>query len=368
VPEPFRPGDYAVREQAIYLNEQFVRSQERSEAVFLVEGSVTDPDTLERLAAGRDRLANATTPVTLADDELRVTGPLETVRAVAERNDSVAAQLNASDGNGDGVPDRDLAALYDAVYAAAPAEASGVIYRDGGEYRALRTTVAIRGGADTGVVTEEMRAVADTVESGSDLTVTATGSPIVQELVQRGLLRTLVEGFLITLGVITLFLTGIFRRRYGAASLGAVVVVPVVFALAWLVGTMYLLGISFNTETAIIASIAIGLGVDYAIHVGERFVHERETAGSSEAALDRTLRGTGGALLASAVTTASGFGVLLLALVPSLQRFGLVTSLAIAYSFVASVIVLPSLLVLWDRYTEGSADVGEDEEAVATAD
>jgi len=368
VPEPFRPGDYAVREQAIYLNEQFVRSQERSEAVFLVEGPVTDPDTLERLAAGRERLANAATPVTLADGELRVTGPLETIRAVAADNGSVAAQLNASDGDGDGVPDRDLAALYDAVYAAAPGEAGAAIYREGGEYRALRTTVALRGGADTGVVTEEMRAVAETVERGSDLTVTATGSPIVQELVQRGLLRTLVEGFLITLGVITLFLTGIFRRRYGAASLGAVVVVPVVFALAWLVGTMYLLGISFNTETAIIASIAIGLGVDYAIHVGERFVHERESADSSAAALDRTLRGTGGALLASAVTTASGFGVLLLALVPSLQRFGLVTSLAIAYSFVASVLVLPSLLVLWDRYTEGSAGAEEGEEAVAAAD
>ncbi|WP_415380640.1 efflux RND transporter permease subunit [Halosimplex sp. TS25] len=368
VPEPFRPGDYAVREQAIYLNEQFVRSQERSEAVFLVEGPVTDPDTLDRLAAGRERLANASTPVTLADDELQVTGPLETIRAIAAENESVAAQLNASDGNGDGVPDRDLAALYEAVYAASPDAASTVIYREGGEYRALRTTVALRGGADTGTVTEEMRAVADTVETGSDLTVTATGQPIVQELVQRGLLRTLVEGFLITLGVITLFLAGIFRARYGAASLGLVVVVPVVFALAWLVGTMYLLGISFNTETAIIASIAIGLGVDYAIHVGERFVHERSSAESAQAALDRTLRGTGGALLASAVTTASGFGVLLLALVPSLQRFGMVTSLAIAYSFVASVLVLPSLLVLWDRHVGGSAGMSRDEEAVAAVD
>ncbi len=67
----------------------------------------------------------------------------------------------------------------------------------------------------------------------------------------------------------------------------------------------------------------------------------------------RTTRGTGGALLVSALTTAAGFGVLTLALVPSLRRFGFVTATAIGYAFVASVLVLPSLLVLWERFMGG---------------
>ena len=45
----------------------------------------------------------------------------------------------------------------------------------------------------------------------------------------------------------------------------------------------------------------------------------------------------------------------MLALVPSLQRFGFVTAVAILYAFVASVIVLPSLLVLWIRYVNGAS-------------
>jgi len=99
----------------------------------------------------------------------------------------------------------------------------------------------------------------------------------------------------------------------------------------------------------VIAAIGIGIGVDYAIHIGERFVEERDGGREPIAALTRTVQGTGGALLASAATTAAGFGVLALALVPSLQRFGFITAVAISYAFLASVLVLPSLLTVWER-------------------
>ncbi|WP_323676112.1 MMPL family transporter [Halorubellus sp. PRR65] len=366
LPGPFAPSDYTLRSNAVYINEQFVQSRDQSRAIFLVEGDVTAPDTLERLAAAEDDLAETETAVTLADGSLRVDGPLEVVRRTAAANETVAAVVARNDADGDGVPDGNLTAVYDAVYRANPDGAKAAFYRDDGEYRALRASVALVGGADTGTVTAEMRDVAAAMESGSDLVVTATGSPIVQELVQRGLLETLVTGFAITFGVIVAFLTVVFWRRYDTLTLGAVVMTPVVFALAWLFGTMYVAGVSFNTETAIIASIAIGVGVDYAIHIGERFVEELGERGDAVPALERTLQGTGGALLASAVSTAGGFGVLMLALVPSLQRFGFVTATAIVYAFLASVLVLPSLLVLWTRYVDldlepaASATPGDD--------
>jgi predicted RND superfamily exporter protein len=372
LPEPFAPGEYDIRSNAIYLNDAFAQSRDQSRAVFLIEGDVTAPGTLDRLAAARGDLADSSTAVTLADDSLRVDGPLEAINRTAATNETVADLVAANDPDGDGIPEENLSAVYDAVYNANPEAASAVLYRTGGaagsvdgerEYRALRMTVALEGGADTGTVTREMRAIATEIERGAavgdseptddaELVVTATGEPIVTELLQRGLLATLVEGFLVTFGVIVAFLTAIFYRRYGTLSFGLVVVTPVVLALAWLFGTMYLAGIAFNTETAIIASIAIGIGVDYAIHVGERFAEERADGGDVQHALDRTLQGTGGALLASAASTAGGFGVLVLALVPSLQRFGFVTATAIAYAFVASVFVLPSLLTLWTRLVD----------------
>ena len=349
LPASLQPSDYSLRDHAAYVEDRFAQARGGSNAEFLIRGDITDPGTLDDIAAARDRLANTTTAATLADGTLRLTGPLATVRAVAERNDTVAAVVADADTDGDGIPDRNLASVYDAVYAAAPDDARATIYREGGEYRALRLSVGLAGNADADAVVSEMRTVASALET-SDRSAIATGRPIVTELVQRSVLTTLVEGFVITFLVIVAFLTLLFWVRYRSLALGGVVILPVVLSQAWVFGTMYLAGLSFTPETAIIAAIGIGIGVDYAIHVGERFVDEHDD--DPYAALHRTARGTGGALLASAATTVGGFGVLVLALVPSLQRFGFVTAVAITYAFVASVFVLPSLLVVWSRFAD----------------
>jgi predicted RND superfamily exporter protein len=60
-------------------------------------------------------------------------------------------------------------------------------------------------------------------------------------------------------------------------------------------------------------------------------------------------------LLSSAATTAAGFAVLLVSILPFLQSFGLITALTIIYAFLAAVFVLPSILVVWANVT-GQAD------------
>jgi len=350
LPEPFAPGDYQIRENTVFLNDNFAQSRDRTTVHVLVEGSVADPGTLDSIAAGQAAVGDTTSAVELADGSPDLDSPVTAIRATAAENETFAAVAADADTDGDGVPDENLARVYDALFTAAPDRASAVLDRAGGQYRAADVRVTVSASAPTGTITTEMRGVADVVRGDGALTVTATGPPIVDEVVQSALLRTLVESFLLTLGVILAFLTGLFYWRHGTAVLGAVTMVPVVAALGWILGAMYLLGIPFTTETAVIASIAIGLGVDYAIHVSERFLDELRTSGDVFAALDATVSGTGGALLASALSTAGGFGVLVFALVPSLRRFGAVTATAIVFAFVASVLVLPSLLALWHRH------------------
>jgi predicted RND superfamily exporter protein len=140
-----------------------------------------------------------------------------------------------------------------------------------------------------------------------------------------------------------------FRYTNGSASLGAVTLTPVLLGLSWILGVMYVLDIPFSFATATIGSIAIGLGVDYAIHMSERYRYELDRRDDVRTALEASVVGTGGALLGSAVTTAGGFGVLAFSLVPVMQQFGLVIAVAISFAFLASVLVLPSLLVVWTR-------------------
>ncbi|MEF8827154.1 MAG: MMPL family transporter, partial [Halapricum sp.] len=63
--------------------------------------------------------------------------------------------------------------------------------------------------------------------------------------------------------------------------------------------------------------------------------------------------------------------VLAFAILPPLQQFGIITGMTIIYAFLASVLVLPSLLVLWTKYLDpnhDSSDSASATEATPTED
>jgi uncharacterized membrane protein YdfJ with MMPL/SSD domain len=67
----------------------------------------------------------------------------------------------------------------------------------------------------------------------------------------------------------------------------------------------------------------------------------------------RTVAQTGGALAGSALTTAIGFGILVTSTLRPFEQLGYVIVFAIVSSLIAAVLVLPSLLALWDRRDAG---------------
>lgn len=69
-----------------------------------------------------------------------------------------------------------------------------------------------------------------------------------------------------------------------------------------------------------------------------------------------TLTHTGGALAGSAFTTVAGFGILVTSSLKPFQQLGLVTGYAIGGALLAAIFVLPSLLVLWDRWHRRRGD------------
>ncbi|WP_115864527.1 MULTISPECIES: efflux RND transporter permease subunit [Halobacteriales] len=351
LPEPFAPAEYDVREDLSYLSDNFRQRGQGSEAQILIRGNVTAPAVLTATDNTSQYSSRNGTIAMQSDGTAAVESPATVLRSVAAGNQTVAAAIDARDSDGDGLPDEDVASVYDLVYGAAPDRASTVLYRtENGSYATARSLVGVQTDAAAQSIATDVRQVATGIEGNAPVTAVATGGPIITAVVQSALFETLVEGFAVTLGVILAFLLGLYWWRYRAPGLAVVVLVPVLLALAWLLGTMALLDIPFNSETVVITSLAIGLGVDYSIHLGERFVDERERRASLDESLVAAVTGTGGALLGSAATTAAGFGVLALALSPPLHRFGLVTGLSIVFAFVSCVTVLPSLLVVRERY------------------
>jgi len=348
LPEPFRPSEYSAKANLEYVNDRFVR--EDSQAQILIEGDVTAPDTLTRLNDTRTVAGEKSVTQTLSNGEPDIRDPLSVMRSVAAENETFNETFRRANTDGDRVPDQNITGVYDVLFSVAPREAAEVIYRTtDGEYRAVRIVVSVSGGADQDDVTTQMRDVAAQLD-GDGFETTATGSAILNKVVQDELLRTVIDSLIITLVAIFIFLMVIYRLTEGSATLGAVTLLPVVFSLTWILGTMFLLGIPFNAVTGLITSLTIGLGVAYSIHISERYNQELESTRDVREAMRTAVTGTGGALLGSAATTVGGFGVLAFAILPPLQQFGIITGMTIIYAFLAAVLILPSLLVVWTKY------------------
>jgi preprotein translocase subunit SecF len=280
-----------------------------------------------------------------------VTDPITVMDRVAADNESFNRTLSAADTDGDGTPDENVTAVYDELYRVAPEEAADVVHREDGEYQAVRMVVTVDSGVDDDVVSDQMEWIAHDAD-GEGVSVIATGDVIVNQITADQLAETALLSLIVALLSVFVVLGVAYRLTKGSASLGVVTIVPVAFTLTWVLGTMALLDIPFNIVTGMITGLTIGLGVDYSLHISERFNQELAEAETVAAALHETLTGTGGALLSSAATTAAGFAVLLVAILPFLQSFGLITALTIVFAFLASVFVLPSLLVVWVRFVD----------------
>ena len=73
-------------------------------------------------------------------------------------------------------------------------------------------------------------------------------------------------------------------------------------------------------------------------------------------AVRRAGAGTGGALVLSALTSVLGFAVMATAPTPMFSTFGLLTAVMIALALAASLLVLPSLLVMAGKKTTSATD------------
>jgi predicted RND superfamily exporter protein len=172
----------------------------------------------------------------------------------------------------------------------------------------------------------------------------------VLQAVSDTIFESAIQSLIAALIVTALFLVAVYYITEGRPSFGIVNLVPIVVSVALLAGSMRLFNIPLNALTATILSIAIGLGVDYSAHFVHRFADEHRTKDLFEA-LEATVRGTGGALTGSMLTTTTGIGVLALAITPILGEFGLVLALSIFFAYLSSMLVTPSVLVVWSRFT-----------------
>jgi len=182
------------------------------------------------------------------------------------------------------------------------------------------------------------------------VSVAATNDAIVtqsvSDLISESQFQSLIFAILASMTFLILYYLIDIRKPF----LGVITILPVVAIVMGTYLGMYFLDIPLNPVTSTLSGLAIGIGVPFVIHVTNRFRETLLIADNPVDAVRTTLKTTGGSLFGSAFTTMAGFGILMTSSLKPFQQMGQVVVVALGFALVASILILPTLLVFWANY------------------
>ena len=143
----------------------------------------------------------------------------------------------------------------------------------------------------------------------------------------------------LSLGAVLVLVTIDFRRPITAVM----ALVPLVLGAVWMVGTMVLLGLSFNLVNVAVVPLIIGIGIDNGVHIIHRYRSETTDK------IRLSVQHTGRAIFLSSITTMAGFGSLGLASYVAVASLGWVLLIGVFYCLFTSIVVLPIILSLIEK-------------------
>lgn len=144
----------------------------------------------------------------------------------------------------------------------------------------------------------------------------------------------------VSFGAVLLVLYGVFRdpRRM------LYPIVPVMFGLVWMLGLGGYLGANLTIISMVSAAMIMGLGIDFGIHVTKKYFNTK----GGEEGLNETMTELSRGLLGGSTTTGVGFLALLAANLTGMHALGIFLFTGIISAYIGAVLLLPTLITLFD--------------------
>ncbi|MEA1992850.1 MAG: MMPL family transporter, partial [Euryarchaeota archaeon] len=176
------------------------------------------------------------------------------------------------------------------------------------------------------------------------------GTPIVWAKGMNDMRDSMTNSILLCLGFAFVVLTIVFTLSHRSPLLGFLTALPPFIVIGWLFMTLNLLDIPLNSMTAMVGAIVVGIGIDYPIHIANRWAVERKEGRTPEECYRISIGSTGKEVFYSSLTTLVVFATFLPLNMPVIKQFGEAIVFGLLYSLLAAVIILPLFLrLLWHR-------------------
>lgn len=181
--------------------------------------------------------------------------------------------------------------------------------------------------------------------STEECQIQITGMPFVDITMDQSLINSQFGSIAIAIFFVIVLVGGILR----SLKSGFFAAIPIIATIILLFGFMGLTGISLNIATVLVASVALGIGIDYAIHIISHFKTSFKKNNDVYAAVQESILVSGKAIIINVFSVSAGFLVLVFSDMVPLQYFGLLIALSMVSSCLGALTLLPSLLILMNK-------------------
>lgn len=163
----------------------------------------------------------------------------------------------------------------------------------------------------------------------------------------NNLLQSLFSSQIKTIFTVFTIIFILFLIVFRSISIAVIAVIPNILPSLVILGLMGWAGIPLDIMTITIAAIAIGIGIDNAIHYISRFKSELLLDGDYVSSMHRAHNSIGVSMFYTAATVAIGFLVLILSnFIPSIY-FGIFMAIAMFSAVIVNLTLLPKLLIIF---------------------
>jgi len=175
---------------------------------------------------------------------------------------------------------------------------------------------------------------------GKTVKMTLTGPLPISKSTEKRSERNMKIIFPVAIALVTLVIF-IFHRTFKSVIIAFI---PPAYSIIITFGILGIVWPGLTPFSIAIGALLLGLGVDYSIHLMNRYAEEKVE--SLVTRVEKTLRSTGKAVLLSTVTTMIGFGSLMISSMSPIIAFGFACVIGILFCFISSCILVPVLVIL----------------------
>jgi len=181
--------------------------------------------------------------------------------------------------------------------------------------------------------------------TSDDIKITFAGMPAIYDRIGVSLINSQMSS--IVFAILLMFI--VVSLTLWSFKDGLLTIIPLILTILISFGFMGLTGIPLDIATVLVASVTLGVGIDYAVHIITHYRNFMNESDDVKKALEETILTSGNAIIINVLSVTLGFSVFIFSKLVPLNNFGVLMALSMIVSAFAALTLLPAMIVIYHK-------------------